>query len=109
MYVTADDHHCVVHMERSKVPGTNIITTETNAARGLGDLMDIEAKFRALLIGRMWLQSTRKGSATAICLQGWNLSGPRANPPDIERFPTNLDYLYRYALDMACIAPPGKV
>ena len=94
-------------MERSNIPYTNVNTAEAEAATGWG-LIDIQAKCRALLIGRTWLQSTRKGSVTATWLQEYNLSGPRSNPRNIEKLPTNLEYLTRNALDMAHIAPPGK-
>jgi hypothetical protein len=89
------------------ISGTNINTTETEEAMGLG-LIDIETKFRAFLIGRMWLQSTKKGSETATWLQEWNMNGPRANPPHIGSIPTKLEYLHRYALDMAYIIPSGN-
>ena len=71
-------------------------------------LLDIEAKCQALLLGRIWMQSTREGSATATWLQEWNLAGPRGTPPYVRRIPTKLMYLHRYALDMAYITPLGN-
>jgi len=70
--------------------------------------LTLEAKCRALLIGRMWAQNIKMSSATATWLREWNLDGPRANPPHIGRIPMTLEYLYRYALDMAYIAPPSN-
>ena len=71
-------------------------------------MIDIGVKCRALLNGRMWLQSLRNGSATATWLQEWKLAGSRANPPHVGRIPTKLEYLYQYALDMAYIVPPAS-
>ena len=106
VYPTIDDCYRVVHMEGSNVPGTNIGSTEAEETRRLR--VDIEAKCRALLIGRMWAQNTKRSSATATWLREWNLDGPRTNPHHIGRKPMTLEYLYRYALDMAYIAPPGN-
>jgi len=67
--------------------------------------MDIEV---TLLIGRMWLQSLRNGSATATWIHEWKLAGPRANPPHVGRIPTKVEYLYQYALDTAYIVDPAN-
>ena len=50
----------------------------------------------------------KKSSATATWLREWNLDGPRANHPHIGRIPKALEYLYRYAQDMAYIAHTGN-
>jgi len=50
----------------------------------------------------------KKNTATATWLREWNLDGPRVNTPRIGRIPMTLEYLYRYALDMAYIALPGN-
>jgi hypothetical protein len=63
-------------------------------------LIDIRVKSRALLIERMWLQSSRNGSATATWHQEWKLTGPKANPPHVERIPTKLEYLYQYIIKL---------
>ena len=36
------------------------------------------------------------------------MNGPRANPPHIGQIPMTLEHLYRWALDMAYIAPPRE-
>ena len=69
-------------------------------------MLDIAAKFQALLLGRLWIQSTREGSATATWIQEWNLAGPSENPLYVRRIPTKLMYLHCYALDMAYITSP---
>jgi len=71
-------------------------------------LIDIEAKCRAVLIGRMWTENMKKSSATVTWLREWNLDGPWANPPHIVRIRMTLEYLYRYAIDMVYITPPGN-
>jgi len=105
VYPTTDDCCRVVHMEGSNVPGTSIDSTEAEKTKRLG-LIDIEAKCRAHLIGRMWAQNLKKSSTTATLFREWNLDGPRANPPHIGRIHMTLDYLCRYALDISFIAPP---
>jgi len=64
VYTTIDDCYRVVNLEGINVPGTNIHCTEPKRQGGWG-LIDIEAKYRALLIGRMWSQNMKKRSATA--------------------------------------------
>jgi len=56
----------------------------------------------------MWTQNKKRRSAKAIWLREWNLNGFRANPPHIGQIPMTLEYLYRYAIDMAYITTPGK-
>jgi len=65
---------------------------EPKRQRGWG-LVDIEANCRALLIGRMWAQNTKKSSATTTWLREWNLDGTRAKPPHMEWIPITLEYL----------------
>jgi hypothetical protein len=55
-------------------------------------LLDIEAKCQALLLGRLWIQSTREGSATATWLH--THGGHRENAPYVRRIPTKLTYLH---------------
>jgi len=81
-------------------------TLQKPKRQGGWGLINIEAKCRALLIGRMWTLSMKQSPATAIWLREWNLDGPRANPSHIRLIP--ITFLYRYALDMAYIAPPGN-
>ena len=71
-------------------------------------LLDIGAKCQALLLGSLWIQSTREGSATATWLQEWNLAGSRETPLYVRMIPKKLMYLHCYALDMAYIKPSGN-
>jgi len=83
-----------------------VSTLQKPKGQGGWGLIDIEAKCRTLLIGRMWAQNLKKSFATTTLLREWNLEGPRPNSPHIGRIPMTLEYLYRYAVDMAYIAPP---
>jgi len=56
----------------------------------------------------MWAQNIKKSPATATWLREWNLDGRRANHPHVGRIPVTLEYLYRYALDLAYIATTGN-
>jgi len=75
VYRTIDDCYRVVHME-----GMPISTLQKPKRQGGWGLIDIEAKCRVLLIGRMWTQNMKKSSATSTWLREWNLDGPMANP-----------------------------
>ena len=66
-------------MEGNNIQGAHVNITETKEARGWG-LLDIDANCQATLLGRLWIQSTREGSATATWLQEWNLAGLREKP-----------------------------
>jgi hypothetical protein len=46
-------------------------------------LLDISVKCRALLLKRVWAQSTTNGTATATWLKAWDLAGTQANPPNV--------------------------
>ena len=71
-------------------------------------MTDIEAKCRALLVYRMYLQDQRNGTVTAAWLQTWNLTGRQANPPHATKVPTKLAYLYVYVVNMAYITSPEQ-
>ena len=56
----------------------------------------------------MYMQGQRNGMVIAAWLQTWNLTGRRTNPPHATNFPTKLDYLYVYAVNMTYITPPEQ-
>ena len=107
VYPTIYDCYRVVRMEGSNVPGTNIDSTEAEETRRLGlnwhrgevssspdrPYVDTKHEKRAL--------QQRNGSGSGTCMV-------QGEPPHIGRIPMTLGYLYRYALDMAYIAPPGN-
>jgi len=63
------------------------------------ELLDIEAKFRALFLAKMRDQVAKEGTLTAAWLQGWDLREPQGNPPNILRIPRTFKYLRIYALE----------
>ena len=71
-------------------------------------LLSIAVKCQALLLGRMWLQSQKEGTATANWLQTWGLRERHHSPPHIALIPVQLDYLRQYVRDMAYIEPPDR-
>ena len=85
-----------------------VSTLQRQKNQGGWDLIDIEAKCRALLLRRMWMQSIRVETATASWLKAWKLTGPQANPPNATRIPNRPAYLQKSAIDMAYVTPPGR-
>ena len=71
------------------------------------EIPDIEAKCTALLY-RMYLQGQWNATVIAAWLQTWNRTGRQAIPPHATTFPTELDYLYVYGVNMAYITPPEQ-
>ena len=54
------------------------------------ELLDIEAKCRALFLTKMRDQGAKEGTLTAAWVQWWNLRKPEGNPPNILRIPRTL-------------------
>ena len=75
---------------------------------GGSDLVDVEAKCRALFLHRMLVQGTRKVSVTAAWLRHWNRVCPVQNPPNVICYPPTMNYIKEYARDMAYIAIPRE-
>jgi hypothetical protein len=69
---------------------------------GMG-LIDIAAKCRALLLGRVYRQGHNDKTVTAAWMRYWNLTGRRENPPHDMQIPGKYAYLHCYAIDMAYI------
>jgi hypothetical protein len=67
---------------------------------------DIGAKFRALLLSRIWTLGHKQSSLTAALMRHWNLTEPLPNPPLAHRFSTKIAYFRQYNIEMAYIAPP---
>ena len=85
-----------------------VSTLRRQKKQGEWDLTDIEAKCRALLLRRMWMESMRVETATTSWLKRWKLTGQQANPPHATRILNKLAYLQKYAFDMAYVTPPGR-
>jgi len=69
------------------------------------ELLDIEAKCRALFLTKMRDQGAKEGTLTAAWLQRWNLRKPEGNPPNILRIPRTFEYVRIYALEWAYLEP----
>ena len=77
-------------------------------------LLEIQAKCRALLLYRMYVQGHKTGTNTANWMRMWNLLGRQGNPPQARQIPEKFTYLRNYAMDMAYVQwtgpgapPPG--
>jgi len=69
------------------------------------ELVDIEAKCRALFLTKMRDQEAKEGTLTAAWLQRWNLRKPEGNLPNILKMPRNFEYLRIYALKWEYLEP----
>jgi hypothetical protein len=69
------------------------------------ELTDIAVKCGVLLITRLWAQSHSSDSITSDLLKHWKVPVYPKNPPDIRRFPSDLEHLRVYALEMAYFRP----
>ena len=88
-----------------------IITTLQRVKTDGGlQLLDIEAKCRALFLIKMRDQGEKEGTLTAAWLHRWDLREPKANPPHIEKIPRKFEYLRIYAREWAYLEPrkPGE-
>jgi hypothetical protein len=66
-------------------------------------LIDIAAKYRALLLCRMYLQGHNDWTVTAAWMRYWNLIRRQANPSNAMTIPGKFAYLHCYAIEMAYI------
>jgi len=69
------------------------------------DLPHIETKCKALLYNRLQMTGAKPGRALLLFMHKWALDGPISNPPAAHGFPTALNYLQQFAIDMAYIPP----
>jgi len=105
---TTDNGHYTWYIWRGTVFRVPVSTLQRPKQMGGWEMPDIEAKFTALLLYRMYLQGHRNGRVTAALLQIWNLTDRQANLPHATKLPTKLAYLYVYAVNMAYITPPEQ-
>jgi hypothetical protein len=80
-------------------------TLQNRKEEGGWGLINLQAKYLALFIYRMLIQSQRDGTLTAEWMREWTLSEQSTNPPFRERIPTALGYLRRYDIESAYVAP----
>jgi len=93
---------------RWKIFSVPLSTIQLRMLQGGWDLINVSAKSRALLQFRLRTQSTAPGTLTADCFRKWNLQIPGPNLPQIQRIPTNIEYLRQFAMDGAYITLQQK-
>jgi hypothetical protein len=69
------------------------------------ELGDVEAKSRALLIGRIWTQGKLKGTLPAEWQEYWDIEAYKGIHPQINRVRKTMEYLRIYAQERAYINP----
>ena len=79
----------------------------TNNEGGWGTIHSA-AKCMALLFQRMREQGKKNGTVTADRMKRWGLQEQTKNPPYAGRTPTTLEYLHRYDMESAYLAPNGR-
>ena len=80
-------------------------TLQSRKEDGVLELLDIEAKCRALFLTKMRDQGAKERTLTAAWLQRWDLREHQGNPPNIDRIPRKFEYLRIYALELAYLEP----
>jgi hypothetical protein len=82
-------------------------TMQRSKQEGGWNLMDVEAKSRALLHCRLTMQSREMDTITADWPRRWSPATSRNNPPDLRWIPLTLHYIRQYTMDCAYIMPSG--
>jgi hypothetical protein len=83
-----------------------VSTLQSRQTDGCWALLDIAVKCRALLQSRMYLQGARPDTLMAAWLNNWGLSERPPNPPNATSYPTGMEDVQAYALDMPYAPPP---
>jgi nitrate reductase beta subunit len=91
--------------ETFRVP---ISTLQRTKQEGGGGMIQSTAKCMALLYHRMREQGNKNETVTAVWMTVWGLQEQTKNPPNAWRTLTTLEYLHRYDMDSAYLAPGGQ-
>ena len=83
-------------------------TLQNRKGEGGWDLTHIIAKSCALFLYRLRQQGVRSGTLTAEWLRLWVLMAQNKNRPHRRRKPVPLEYLRRYAVDVAYVTQQGS-
>jgi hypothetical protein len=84
-------------------------TLQRTKREGGWDLIIPAAKWLALFISRMREQSMRPGTVTADWAGRWGLREKTKNPLYDKRTPAKLEYLHRFDMESAYLAPRGNM
>jgi hypothetical protein len=70
------------------------------------ELLDIEAKCRARLLSRVFVQVARPGTVMSAELHKLGLNECFTNPQNTSPYPKGLEHVRAYAVDMVYVPPP---
>jgi hypothetical protein len=106
MRETIEHDDIVVSMEREifRVP---LLTLQRTREEGGWDLLNSAAKCMALFLFRMREQGMEDGMLTAEWMRRWGLHQRSTNPTSESRTSRMLEYLHRYDMESAYVAPQG--
>ena len=107
MRETVEYHDFVVHVDRRNFPHT-LVHHAKEKREGGWDLLHITARSCALFLYRLRQQGLRSGTLTAEWLRSWGLIAQKKNPRNRDRIPATLEYLRRYAVDVAYVTQQGS-
>jgi hypothetical protein len=85
-----------------------LTTLTKNKKDGGWNLINIEAKSRALFFRRMRIQGKEEQSLTADWIKLWGVNETSENPPPRSKIPKTLNYLRIIQTDSAYIPEAGK-
>jgi hypothetical protein len=77
-----------------------VSTQQSRRKEGGWELLDIEAKCRARLLSRMFVQGARPGTVMAVVFHKLGLNERITNPPNATAYPNGLEHVRACAVDM---------
>jgi hypothetical protein len=93
---------------RGEIFRVPLSTLQRRKGEGGWDLIHTTAKSCALFLYRLRQQGLRSATLTAEWLCSWGLLAQNKNPPYRDRIPATLEYLRRYAVDVAYVTQQGS-
>jgi len=93
---------------RGEIFRVPLSTLQRRKCEGGWDLIHITAKSCALFAYHPREQGLRSGTLTSEWLRSWGLMAQNKNPPYRDRIPATLEYLRRYAVDVAYVTQQGS-
>ena len=96
------------HVWRSEIFRVLLSTLQRRKGEGGSNLIHITAKSCALFLYRLRQQGLRSETLTAEWLRSWGLLAQNKSPSYRYRIPATLEYLRRYAVDVAYVTQQGS-